>query len=446
MELLMKSNIKLMTVFFGVILAVSLQAMDSNSSTPNEGSLQKIDSIINSIQNTAYAILLTQRAFGVSSGENATKSLKPLATTINFEKLNREIPGPIRALALFYKYPDKYKFKINGIVECKKPLSGIVLYGEPGCGKTELMRALAGEGVPVFAFSGSEFQQPYVGQSETMLRNLYNNANSYRYDGFINTIFNIPKHPLVVVFLDEIDSIGQQRGGVGSKYSDSLLNQLLTLLDGTTKYDNIVTIVSTNRPDLLDSALTRSKRLSIKVEVKNPTKEEKLKIIKSKFDLFGLQRTKSLDNLINGKALDDLGTADCAEITEICRTVACTHKILSEEIKTFIGVQNDVVQEKRQEREYPLCNFAETVAISYPFYDMSFIYDEIQKKEKRLQLDQVYDQTQVSDLQAAFRGYLVRKAYKDKRSDQLIRTQDFKEALAWMGKDKKEIVTHHMYI
>jgi len=276
--------------------------------------------------------------------------LKIIESKMNFEGLNREVHSAIKSLVLYYKFPEKFIqnpseektlfflrfFKIfksfcaswwNGTSKYTKPFNGIMLYGEPGCGKTELVRAIAGEGVPVFGFSGSEIRQPYVGASEALLRNIYNGANAYRYGGWIRWLLNKPLHPFSVVFLDEIDSVGGERDNSSGHHNISVINQLLTLLDGSTKYENIISIIATNRKDMLDSALVRTGRIDVKIEVVNPTNKEKKKIFVDKMGTFGLKRSESFEYILDGSALHDLTTSDCAHLPKLCHTILSTQEM-----------------------------------------------------------------------------------------------------------------------
>jgi SpoVK/Ycf46/Vps4 family AAA+-type ATPase len=472
---------KIIALILAFLMVIPLSAMDitqtfngnneENSRIDHEsGNIEHYENQQNNSASSDLPIsdwLVRLFNLGYAIYSNTANGIEPMQSTTNFTKLNREVHEAIKTLVAFYKNPQLYEFHgkkenlsfyetirqtweqwYQGIYSYKKPISGIVLYGDPGCGKTELMRALAGEGVPVFAFSGSEFRQPLIGQSEELLRNVYDGANKYRYGTFfqgqwIRWILNKPRHPLVVVFLDEIDSLGQQRGGFNSKHTDSFLNQLLTLLDGAVKYDSIVTIASTNRPDLLDSALTRSKRLGIKIEIKNPTKEEKLKIIKSKFDVIGLKRSKSLDDILRGEGLNDLGTSDCAELPDICHTISRTNNILNAE-------SEKIDQEKPNQKLAKDNNVWYGDIISDPFYGMSCFNDEIcemlARKEQRKLDDQAYDPRKVLLAQAACRGYMARKICKGMKSEMMIGTKEFKQALEWMGKNEKESPSiSHLY-
>ena len=137
---------------------------------------------------------------------------------------------------------------------------GVLLEGDPGNGKTLLARAVAGEaGVPFFSASGSEFVEMYVGVGARRVRDLFARAR---------------KHPVSIVFIDEIDVVGRARSGTardgGSQEHDQTINQLLTELDGFDRSSTIVLIAATNRADVLDAALTRPGRIDRRVFVPGP--------------------------------------------------------------------------------------------------------------------------------------------------------------------------------
>jgi cell division protease FtsH len=136
---------------------------------------------------------------------------------------------------------------------------GVLLVGPPGTGKTLLARAVAGEaGVPFFSISGSEFVEMFVGVGASRVRDLFEQAKS-----------NAP----CIVFIDEIDAVGRQRGaglGGGNDEREQTLNQLLTEMDGFEGNTGIIIIAATNRPDVLDSALMRPGRFDRQVVVDRP--------------------------------------------------------------------------------------------------------------------------------------------------------------------------------
>src|SRR5436190_10880354 len=133
---------------------------------------------------------------------------------------------------------------------------GVLLYGPPGTGKTLLARAAAGEaGVPFLSVSGSSFQEKFAGVGAARVRRLFARAR---------------KLAPCIIFIDEIDALGRQRGRAndsGSADQDQTLNQLLVEMDGFNQTSSIVVIASTNRPDVLDQALTRPGRFDREIMV-----------------------------------------------------------------------------------------------------------------------------------------------------------------------------------
>jgi cell division protease FtsH len=131
---------------------------------------------------------------------------------------------------------------------------GVLLVGPPGTGKTLLAKAIAGEaGVPFFSISGSEFVEMFVGVGASRVRDLFKKAKE-----------NAP----CIVFVDEIDAVGRQRGtgiGGGNDEREQTLNQLLTEMDGFEGNTGIIVVAATNRADILDSALLRPGRFDRQV-------------------------------------------------------------------------------------------------------------------------------------------------------------------------------------
>lgn len=138
-----------------------------------------------------------------------------------------------------------------------KPHKGILLYGEPGNGKTLVAKAIANEvNAHFIPVSGPELVSKYHGQSEENLRNIFKEAR---------------KHQPTIIFFDEIDSIAQKRSDDETARMDAkFVNQLLTLMDGMEKYENVAVLASTNRPELLDEALLRPGRFDYKIEIQKP--------------------------------------------------------------------------------------------------------------------------------------------------------------------------------
>ncbi len=162
----------------------------------------------------------------------------------------------------FLKNPDRFT-----AVGAKIP-KGVLLVGPPGTGKTLLAKAVAGEaGVPFFSISGSEFVEMFVGVGASRVRDLFEQAK---------------KSAPCIVFIDEIDAVGRQRGaglGGGNDEREQTLNQLLTEMDGFEGNTGIIIVAATNRPDVLDQALLRPGRFDRQVVVDRPDYSGRLQIL-----------------------------------------------------------------------------------------------------------------------------------------------------------------------
>lgn len=173
-----------------------------------------------------------------------------------------EAKEELQEVVTFLKKPERFT-----AVGAKIP-KGVLLVESPGTGKTLLAKAIAGEaGVPFFSISGSEFVEMFVGVGASRVRDLFKKAKE-----------NAP----CIIFIDEIDAVGRQRGagiGGGNDEREQTLNQLLTEMDGFEGNAGIIIIAATNRPDVLDSALLRPGRFDRQITVDLPDRKGRLKIL-----------------------------------------------------------------------------------------------------------------------------------------------------------------------
>jgi cell division protease FtsH len=174
-----------------------------------------------------------------------------------------EVKEELQEIVEFLKNPKKF-----AELGARIP-KGVLLYGPPGTGKTLLARAVAGEaGVPFFSISGSDFVEMFVGVGASRVRDLFDQAK---------------KNAPCIVFIDEIDAVGRQRGaglGGGHDEREQTLNQLLVEMDGFSPNEGIIIIAATNRPDILDPALLRPGRFDRQVVVDIPDVVGRKEILK----------------------------------------------------------------------------------------------------------------------------------------------------------------------
>jgi cell division protease FtsH len=174
-----------------------------------------------------------------------------------------EAKTELQEVVEFLKYPEKFN-----TLGARIP-RGVLLVGPPGTGKTLLARAVAGEaGVPFFSISGSEFVEMFVGVGASRVRDLFDQAKR-----------NSP----CIVFVDEIDAVGRQRGaGLGGSHDEreQTLNQILVEMDGFDTNTNVIVIAATNRPDVLDPALIRPGRFDRQVILDAPDVKGRIEVLK----------------------------------------------------------------------------------------------------------------------------------------------------------------------
>ena len=200
----------------------------------------------------------------MSFGKSKAKFQMEAKTGIMFDDVAGidEAKEELQEVVTFLKQPERFT-----AVGAKIP-KGVLLVGPPGTGKTLLAKAIAGEaGVPFFSISGSEFVEMFVGVGASRVRDLFKKAKE-----------NAP----CLIFIDEIDAVGRQRGagiGGGNDEREQTLNQLLTEMDGFEGNTGIIIIAATNRADVLDSALMRPGRFDRQVMVDNPDIKGRLEIL-----------------------------------------------------------------------------------------------------------------------------------------------------------------------
>src|SRR5919205_617801 len=191
----------------------------------------------------------------LSFGKSRARMFMGNKPTITFQDVAgvEEAKQELQEVVEFLKYPEKF-----AALGARIP-KGVLLVGPPGTGKTLLARAVAGEaGVPFFSISGSEFVEMFVGVGASRVRDLFDQAKR-----------NAP----CIVFVDEIDAVGRQRGaGLGGSHDEreQTLNQILVEMDGFDSNTNVIVIAATNRPDVLDPALLRPGRFDRQVVLPAP--------------------------------------------------------------------------------------------------------------------------------------------------------------------------------
>ncbi len=202
----------------------------------------------------------------MSFGKSRAKLFSGLAKKVTFKDVAGvdEAQEELSEIIEFLKDPQRFQ-KLGGRIP-----KGVLLVGAPGTGKTLLARAVAGEAdVPFFSISGSDFVEMFVGVGASRVRDLFDQGK---------------KHAPCLIFIDEIDAVGRQRGaglGGGHDEREQTLNQLLVEMDGFDSNEGIILIAATNRPDILDSALLRPGRFDRRIVVAMPDvggREEILKV------------------------------------------------------------------------------------------------------------------------------------------------------------------------
>lgn len=206
--------------------------------------------------------ILVKTAVKIEKGNIFSEKISKNIPNVTFDDLQgcKELKQDVQFIINFLRNPEEYKR-----MGVRMP-KGILLYGPPGTGKTLTAKAIAGTaGIPFFSASGSDFIELYVGVGAKRVRELYEKAR---------------KSAPCIVFIDEIDSIGGERGLTSNSERDQTINALLNELDGFNGTEGVITIAATNRLELLDSALTRPGRFDKHIAVPLPEREDRLEILK----------------------------------------------------------------------------------------------------------------------------------------------------------------------
>ena len=224
-----------------------------------------IPTILIVIMFLVFIFYFTQQSQGGSSGKGVmnfgksrAKMMSPDAKRVTFDDVAGadEEKAELEEIVDFLKSPARYTEMGARIPK------GVLLVGPPGTGKTLLAKAIAGEaGVPFFSISGSDFVEMFVGVGASRVRDLFEQAK---------------KNSPALIFIDEIDAVGRQRGaglGGGHDEREQTLNQLLVEMDGFGANEGIIMIAATNRPDILDPALLRPGRFDRQIVVQRPDRK-----------------------------------------------------------------------------------------------------------------------------------------------------------------------------
>jgi cell division protease FtsH len=217
----------------------------------------------------AFAMRRMARGFGgpgglANLGQTRAKRVKPEASKVRFDDVAGQegAKRDVVELVEFLRDPKRYE-QLGAEVP-----HGILLAGPPGTGKTLVARALAGEaGVPFFHVSGSEFIEMVVGVGAARVRQTFQQAK---------------QHQPSIIFIDEIDAIGRQRGtgmGGGHDEREQTLNQILDEMDGFGGRESVIVVAATNRPDVLDPALLRPGRFDRRLTLESPDKQARKQIL-----------------------------------------------------------------------------------------------------------------------------------------------------------------------
>ena len=233
----------------------------------------------------------------MSFGKSRAKLFSGIQKKVNFQDVAgvKEAKEELQEIIEFLKDPKRFQ-KLGGRIP-----KGVLLVGAPGTGKTLLARAVAGEAdVPFFSISGSEFVEMFVGVGASRVRDLFDQGK---------------KQAPCLIFIDEIDAVGRQRGaglGGGHDEREQTLNQLLVEMDGFDSNEGVILIAATNRPDILDTALLRPGRFDRRIVVNMPDVKGREEIFK--VHVKNIPLAKDVDLSILARSTPGFSGADLANL------------------------------------------------------------------------------------------------------------------------------------
>jgi cell division protease FtsH len=262
----------------------------------------------------------------LSFGKSRAKLFSGLQKKITFMDVAgvEEAKEELQEIIGFLKDPKKFQ-KLGGRIP-----KGVILVGAPGTGKTLLARAVAGEAdVPFFSISGSDFVEMFVGVGASRVRDLFEQGK---------------KQAPCLIFIDEIDAVGRQRGaglGGGHDEREQTLNQLLVEMDGFDSNEGIILIAATNRPDILDTALLRPGRFDRRIVVNMPDVKGREDILK--VHVKNIPLAKNIDLKVIGRSTPGFSGADLANVVNEAALLAARKSQDEVTMKDFESAKDKVL-------------------------------------------------------------------------------------------------------
>ncbi len=262
----------------------------------------------------------------LSFGKSRAKLFSGLQKKITFKDVAgvEEAKEELQEIIGFLKDPKRFQ-KLGGRIP-----KGVILVGAPGTGKTLLARAVAGEAdVPFFSISGSDFVEMFVGVGASRVRDLFEQGK---------------KQAPCLIFIDEIDAVGRQRGaglGGGHDEREQTLNQLLVEMDGFDSNEGVILIAATNRPDILDTALLRPGRFDRRIVVNMPDVKGREDILK--VHVKNIPLAKNIDLKVIGRSTPGFSGADLANVVNEAALLAARKSQEEVTMKDFESAKDKVL-------------------------------------------------------------------------------------------------------